>query len=177
MTGLARARETVPKTPRNAPMKDQIARQSLPKDGKSLAHRSPKNTNRSAITNDVLASRANARTRHGRRIRDLFRGLLDELGPGPHAVSLEAVILELAELTAIYEDYRAALAGKVAKADEANALTRLSSTLGRVRRSLLTAAPAKPRANWLVQQHLDAAERVKQQRLLAMQQGPKHAQK
>lgn len=129
----------------------RVAPQSLPSRSPSPPDSSPLAAHRSAITNDPMTSRANARTPHGRRIRDLFRGLLNELGPGPHSVPVQADALELAELTAIYEDYRAALAGNVLKADEANALTRLSSTVARARRNLLKTVPAKPKGNALAE--------------------------
>jgi hypothetical protein len=118
-----------------------IAARSLAKDGQSLGNRSLKNANRSAMTNDLLASRANARTARGRRIRDLFKGLLARVGAGPHDVVTEAHALRVAELVVACEDIRAGLAGKVLDVGQVNAITRLESTAARAERAFLKAAP------------------------------------
>jgi hypothetical protein len=70
--------------------------------GVALPDRSPKTTNRSAMTNDPLAGRANPRTARGRRVRDLFRSLVARL-PEPRDPIAEAQALKIAELTSLAE--------------------------------------------------------------------------
>jgi hypothetical protein len=126
------------------------------------------------MTNDLLATRANGRSARGRRVRDLFRALIDRLGSGPHDAQTEADALEIAELTVLCEDIRTELAERTAadakatqaepadakatqaervkaradadkaRANLVNAVTRLQSTKDRARRGLLKGVPAKP---------------------------------
>jgi hypothetical protein len=100
-------------------------------DGGSPAHRRREKANRSAMKNNLLATRANGRTARGRRVRDLFRGLLARLGPGPHDVVVESHALRCAELVAIAEDLRARLASQEPRPDMINAVTRIESTARR----------------------------------------------
>jgi hypothetical protein len=148
---------------------------SLAENGSALGIGSPKTTHRSAMTNDLLATRANGHTARGRRVRDLFRALIDRLGSGPHDAQTEADALEIAELTVLCEDIRTELAERTAadakvadagtqaehvkaradadkaRANLVNAVTRLQSTKDRARRGLLKGAPAKPKGSMLAQ--------------------------
>jgi hypothetical protein len=127
------------------------------------------------------------RKRLSPRVRDVFHDLMANRRDAGAYLEIQA--LKVAELAIQAEELRARL-GTMLAADTPgdkdpvrslatliNAVTRLEGTARRAAADLAKAAPAKPAVNWLVQQHLDAAERVKQQRLLAMQQGPKNAQK
>jgi hypothetical protein len=126
------------------------------------------------------------RKRLSPRVRDVFQDLMADRSAA--GAWLECQVLKTAELAVRAEELRARLETMSAAPEDLdqvrslatliNAVTRLEGTARRAAADLAKAAPAKPAVNWLVQQHLDAAERVKQQRLLAMQQGrPKHAQK
>jgi hypothetical protein len=97
------------------------------------------NRTRSRVTNRPPANRPK-RTPHAtaRRVTDLYTAYLARLGSGPHDPIVEANALRWAELTTICETLRArALAGEDI---DANAITRLESTVGRVSRA--TAAEA-----------------------------------
>ncbi|MGA2254420.1 MAG: hypothetical protein ABSG53_07150 [Thermoguttaceae bacterium] len=144
------------------------AQVSLTENGSALGIGSPKTTHRSAVTNDVLGSRANGHTARGRRIRDLYRDLLIRLGDGPHDAITQADALEVAELTVACEDIRTELAGGEAgdvkaRANLVNAVTRLQSTKDRARRGLLKGAPAKPRGKAAVEAGKAALERLRKQ--------------
>ena len=115
-----------------------------------LGRRRPATAHRSAATNDPLIGRANGNTARGRRLRDLYRGLIARLGNDPDVV-VQADALEVAELMVACEDIRADLAGKPLQANEVNALTRLQSTAARAKRSLLKSAPAKPKGSALAE--------------------------
>jgi hypothetical protein len=91
---------------------------------------------RSRVTNKPPA---NAPTRSAkataRRVRDLYEGYLDRVGPGPHDPIVEAAALRAAELATICEGLRArALAGEDI---DANNITRLESTANRAERTLI----------------------------------------
>jgi hypothetical protein len=124
----------------------------------ALPLRSPKTTNRSAMTNDPLAGRANPRTARGRRVRDLFRSLVARL-PERDPVA-EAQALRIAELTALAEAARAKAAELVDQvgADKAsiaafttmvNAVTRAEGTSRRAMLDFKGSVAAKPKPTLL----------------------------
>jgi hypothetical protein len=126
----------------------------------ALPDRSPKTTNRSAMTNDPLAGRANPRTARGRRVRDLFRSLVAHL-PERDPVA-EAQALKIAELTALAEVARAKAAELVDQvaADKAsiaafavmiNAITRAEGTARRAMIDFKGSVAAKPKPTLLQQ--------------------------
>jgi hypothetical protein len=131
---------------KSLPNRSAIADESLP-------DRSPLKTNRSATTNNPLASRANARTPRGRRVRDLFRALVDRL-PERDPVA-EAQALKIAELTVLAEAARAKAAELVdqiaadkdsirAFATMVNAVTRAEGTARRAMIDFKGTVAAKP---------------------------------
>jgi hypothetical protein len=154
------------------PKKDQPMTKSLPDRsgiaGVALPDRSPKTTNRSAMTNDPLAGRANPRTARGRRVRDLYRALVGNL-PDRDPVA-EAQALKIAELTALTEAARAKAAELVDQvaADKAsiaafatmiNAITRAEGTARRAMIDFKGNVAAKPKPT-LMQQKLKAEGRL-----------------
>jgi hypothetical protein len=128
--------------------------------GVALPDRSPKTTNRSAMTNDPLAGRANARTPRGRRVRDLYRALVGRLAERDPVG--EAQALKIAELTVLAEDARAKageLVDQVA-ADKAsiaafatmvNAVTRAEGTARRAMIDFKGNVASKPKQTLLQQ--------------------------
>lgn len=135
---------------------------------RSLPDRSPKTTNRSAMTNDPLSGRANARTPRGRRVRDLFRSLVTRLAERDPVA--EAQALKIAELTVLAEDARAKAAELVDKVagDKAsiaafatmiNAITRAEGTARRAMIDFRGTVTAKPKLS-LLQQKLKAEGRL-----------------
>jgi hypothetical protein len=118
------------------------------------------------MTNDPLAGRANPRTARGRRVRDLFRALVDRL-PERDPVA-EAQALKIAELITLAEEARAKAAELVdqvaadkdsirAFATLTNAITR---TEGTCRRAMIDfKGSAKPKLT-LLQQKLKAEGRL-----------------
>jgi uncharacterized membrane protein YccC len=137
------------------------------------------------MTNDLLATRANGHTARGRRVRDLFRALIERLGSGLHDAQTEADALEIAELTVACEEIRTELAERTAadakaqaepadakatqaervkaradadkaRANLVNAVTRLQSTKDRARRGLLKGVPPKPAGTLLAKVIEDA---------------------
>jgi hypothetical protein len=136
---------------KSLPDRSRIAAESLP-------DRSPLKTNRSAMTNDPLAGRANARTPRGRRVRDLFRSLVARL-PERDPVA-EAMALKIAELTVLAEEARAKAAELVDQvgADKAsiaafatmiNAITRAEGTARRAMIDFKGNVGAKPKMTLL----------------------------
>jgi hypothetical protein len=134
----------------------------------ALPDRSPKTTNRSAMTNDPLAGRANSRTARGRRVRDLYRALVERL-PERDAV-VEAQALKIAELMSLAEAARAKAADLVDQvaADKAsisafatmiNAITRAEGTARRAMIDFKGNVAAKPKPT-LMQQKLRAEGRL-----------------
>jgi hypothetical protein len=126
----------------------------------ALPLRSPKTTNRSAMTNDPLAGRANPRTARGRRVRDLFRSLVARL-PDRDPVA-EAQALKIAELTVLAEAARATAADLVDQvtADKAsisafavmiNSITRTEGTTRRAMLDFKGSVAAKPKLSLLQQ--------------------------
>jgi hypothetical protein len=98
---------------------------------------------RSRTSNRPLAARANGNSKQGRRIRDLYRGLLDKIGGDPSDVIGRADVLRAVELRVVCEDLRAKmLAGETIDPDQ---LIRLESLTARAERRLAKfAVPAKP---------------------------------
>jgi hypothetical protein len=95
---------------------------------------------RSKTTSDPMGVRANGNTKRGRRIRDLFRALLDRIGC-PDDVLARADVLRAAELKVAAEDLRArVLAGQPC---EPNELVRLENLADRAARRLSKYGPAK----------------------------------
>lgn len=110
------------------------------------------------MTNDPLAGRANARTPRGRRVRDLFRALVDRLQERDPVA--EAQALKIAELTVLAEAARAKAAELVdqiatdkdsirAFATMANAITRTEGTARRAMIDFKGTVAAKPKMTLL----------------------------
>lgn len=139
----------------------KTARLPLAKDGNPLGSGSLPTANRSAITNDPLATRAKATTARGRRVRDLFRDLI--AGKEEAGAYVAAQCLRVAELTASAESLRAQLGamldeakGKTVGPDEikslavlVNAVTRFESTARRAAADLGKVAPADDGPDWI----------------------------
>jgi hypothetical protein len=73
-------------------------------ESKTMTDGSLRGATRSRITNDPLR-RGNGRTTGGRRLRDLFRGLMQCVGD-PDDVVVQADVLPAAELRIVAEDLR-----------------------------------------------------------------------
>jgi hypothetical protein len=86
---------------------------------------------RSRTTNDPT-SRANQDTARGRRLADLIRGFLAEMG-NPRSPVAQADAIRAAELTVAAEDARAKL---LAGDGDANAVVRIENLAGRAVRKL-----------------------------------------
>lgn len=135
--------------------------------GVAVPDRSPKTTNRSAMTNDPLAGRANPRTARGRRVRDLFRELVARLAERDPVA--EAQALKIAELIALAEEARAKAAEMVdvlagdkdsikAFAVMINAVTRAEGTARRAMIDFKGSVQRQPRPT-LLEQKLKAEGR------------------
>jgi hypothetical protein len=111
--------------------------------------------NRSRVTNHPAVGRYGPSGRaNARRVRDLYRAHLAQIGKGPFDPLTEARALRAAELEVICEDLRAkALAGEPF---DPNAITRLESTANRAERSLIDAAPADTTADNELQEILSS---------------------
>ena len=130
------------------------------------------------MTNDPLAGRANARTPRGRRVRDLFRALVDRL-PERDPVA-EAQALKIAELTVLAEAARAKAAELVdqiatdkdsirAFATMANAITRTEGTARRAMIDFKGTVAAKPKMT-LLQRKLAPGGQTAVKKLYTMRQ-------
>lgn len=97
---------------------------------------------RSALTNKPLRGRVNGNTSAGRRVRDLYRGLMAAIG-NPGDTIMQAKVLHAAELAVAVEAQRL----RAARGEDVNldALVRLSNAADRaVRRLGIRAALSAP---------------------------------
>jgi hypothetical protein len=95
---------------------------------------------RSATTNNPMRARAKQSTAEGRRLADLYRGVLRAIGGNPSGVQ-QANALACAELSLACENERA----KLLRGDgDANAVVRLENARDRALRKLGLADPPDP---------------------------------
>jgi hypothetical protein len=85
----------------------------------------PPLTRRSRITNDPTGARCNRSTAAGRRLADLLRGFLAEMG-NPTSIVAQSAALQAAELTVAAEDARARLLAGQGDADQVVRLQNLA---------------------------------------------------
>ncbi len=96
---------------------------------------------RSRTSSNPMGARANGNSKQGRRIRDLYRGMLERIDAAPDLL-VKAEILAAAELKVAAENARSRLlAGDVAGLDQVIRLERLAASTERGLRKYAT--PAK----------------------------------